>query len=112
MTARTIILAAAALTASCDQPADGCRYEGASFERDTVDVHVVTYQSEHELLAAARERHVVVGEGRKLRAFAVIRGDRCIMHIIDPAVSYQPQWIGHEFVHCIRGDWHPRGENQ
>jgi hypothetical protein len=30
----------------------------------------------------------------------------CNVYIMDPKVNYQPEWYGHELVHCMYGDWH------
>lgn len=30
----------------------------------------------------------------------------CVVHIVDPTVGYYPEFIGHEVMHCIFGDWH------
>lgn len=50
---------------------------------------------------------------RQLIAFSqaspYVKGERrlCIIHMVDPKVSYKPEFIGHELAHCIYGDWHP-----
>jgi hypothetical protein len=34
-------------------------------------------------------------------------GTHCTIHMVDPSIDYQPQYIGHEFIHCMYGDFHP-----
>ena len=30
----------------------------------------------------------------------------CTIHMMDPAVNYEPEIYGHELTHCIRGQFH------
>jgi hypothetical protein len=33
-------------------------------------------------------------------------GNTCEIHIVDPRHQYWPEYIGHEFVHCLVGNFH------
>lgn len=108
-----IIVAAFALT-SCDQRgpgADGYRFEAAEYRRSTVQLSIVEHRSLSELQGAASAAGADVSEGRSLRAFGVISGDRasCTIHVVAPALDYQPEWLGHEVAHCLYGRWHKAG---
>ena len=52
--------------------------------------------------------------GRQLRGneelfgFTVISKEACTITIVDPAVTYRPEELGHEITHCLYGDFHPR----
>lgn len=101
-----LILAAALLLGGCDQSAaDGYAFGVPTFDRVEPNIRVVTHRSLAELRAAA-PKGVYDAEAAKLMAWSVIRPDGCEMHVVDPAVSYQPEWIGHELAHCAWGEWH------
>lgn len=107
-------LAALAIVAglgSCGQSpsADSYTFERKEFERPRVDVTIVVHASTTELRQAAERAGVRVEQGRELMAFAIIGRTQstCELHLVDPARSYQPEWIGHEFAHCAFGRWHP-----
>lgn len=102
-----LILAAALLLTSCDQSeaADGYAFGVPTFDRAEPNIRIVTHRSLAELRAAA-PRGIYDAEAAKLMAWSVIRPDGCEMHVVDPAVSYQPEWIGHELAHCAWGEWH------
>lgn len=104
---RSLILSAGLALSACSPSApDGYRYEQTEFERDQVAVIVVAHPSEADLKRAAERLGVDAGEGRDLMAFGIVRANGCTIHIVEPARSYRPEWIGHEFTHCIRGRWH------
>jgi hypothetical protein len=51
--------------------------------------------------------------GRELRhneqlfGFTTITKDECTITIVDPAITYRPEQLGHEVAHCLYGAWHP-----
>ena len=102
-----LILAAALLLGGCGQSeaADGYAFGAATFDRAEPNIRIVTHRSLAELRAAAPGGIYDTGTA-KLMAWSVIRPDGCEMHVVDPAVSYQPEWIGHELAHCAWGEWH------
>lgn len=84
--------------------ADGFEFSRKQFERLEPQISVVTYEYDNDLQAAARR---LGARGTKnMRAFVVMQGERCEIHVIDPERSWQPQDLGHEFAHCVWGDWH------
>ena len=91
------------LLASCGQPADGHRFERKEFERTRPNISIVLHASLADLRAkapaAARKPH--------LKAWSIIRADSCEVHLVDPVVAYEPQWLGHEVTHCVWGRFHP-----
>ena len=36
-----------------------------------------------------------------------LAGSECIVYIKDPEWVYEPEYIGHEIIHCLYGKWHP-----
>ena len=36
-----------------------------------------------------------------------LAGSECIVYIKDPTWQYEPEYIGHEIIHCLFGKWHP-----
>lgn len=89
--------------AACGQPADGHRFERKEFERSRPDITIVLHPSVADLRAAAppSARH------KYLRGWSVITRTGCELHVVDPAASYRPEWLGHEVAHCVWGRFHP-----
>lgn len=96
------------LLAGCDQggAADGYRFGQKEFDRTRPAITIVTHPTIADLRAKA-PKAAQQPEGRDLMAWSIIRPDGCEVHVVDPARSYQPQWIGHEVAHCVWGRWHP-----
>lgn len=112
MTRRALLALAALAATSCDQQptaADGYQFERKEFTRLAPAATFVVHRSQAELVAAApaATRAAVKAEGRSLMAWSVIRPAGCEVHIVDPAVRYAPEWIGHEVAHCVFGRFHP-----
>lgn len=103
---KMIAVAVALLLAGCaQQGADGYQFDDMEFERPAPNITVVTHPSLAMLRAEAPEG--AVEQGRNLYAWSYISRDACEIHVVDPRVAYQPEWIGHEAAHCIWGRWHP-----
>lgn len=104
---RVLSIAAAAVLASCGgsgDAADGYQFGAKEFDRGRPNITVIMHPTLTDLRAKA-PASAKRGE-RKLMAWGIIRPDGCEIHIVDPAVSYQPEWIGHEVAHCAWGRWH------
>lgn len=95
--------------ASCDtgpKPgADNYTFGTKQYERSSVQINIVTYKTQQEIAAAAKARGV---DSPDIVAFSVLKPpfDTCTVHMIDPAVKYEPEYVGHEFLHCVYGQWH------
>lgn len=95
---------------SCDKgptvATDGYIFTAKQYEKETVTINIVSYKTRDDLLKAARAK----GQNDpNIAAFAVLRPPRfdvCEVHIIDPQTSYEPEFLGHEFAHCVYGQWH------
>jgi hypothetical protein len=94
---------------SCDtQPTgvDGYKFGTPQYEKSSVNVNVVTYKTREEFDAAAKKYGV---ESKQLAAFSVLKPpqfDTCTIHMMHPQTKYYPEFIGHEFTHCLYGQWH------
>lgn len=82
--------------------ADGHTYEKDEFRHEKVTVEIVTYPSVTEL----RKAFPGLTNENELMGWGIVKGNTCQMHVVEPNVNYQPEWIGHEFTHCIRGRFH------
>lgn len=91
--------------AGCNQSADGHRFERKEFERTSPNITIVTHASIADLRAKF-PTSTKAREGDEIMAWSIIRSDTCEIHIVDPARSYQPEWIGHEVAHCVWGRFH------
>jgi hypothetical protein len=108
---KLLLLAASLSLAACgDAPAsDGYTFGSKQYTKDSVQVTVIQYPSLQALNKQARS----LGVDSEVQAFAVLRPpfDSCTIHIVDPSVKYMPEFIGHEFTHCIHGQWHTNNQS-
>lgn len=106
-----IALSLLVFVAACDQAPqpktgkDGYTFYNKQYEKETVTVDIKEYGSQKELYEFAKTRGIDYPE---IIAFSSVSESRshCTMHIIDPTVSYEPEFVGHEFLHCVYGQWH------
>jgi hypothetical protein len=99
---RWVLIFAGLLLSSCNPVAsDGYVFEKKEFDRKQFATVIVVHPSLKEL----RESGPRV-EGRDLMAYGILSKGKCEIHIVDPEVSYEPKWMGHELAHCIYGRWH------
>lgn len=109
MLKRLLPLAFIFALASCDAGpntgADGYKFGEPQYAKQQVQVNVVTYNTQADLLRAAKQLGV---DSPDVVAFSVLRPpfDTCTVHMISPSVRYQPEFVGHEFLHCVYGQWH------
>ena len=111
-----LLLGTLALLVSCDnapnkKAVDGYYFEQESFTRTNFPVEVILVQSEKEMVSLLQQRAGQIQgkiSPKDAAAFTVIRTNdtKCTIYMLDPKVKYQPEFIGHEFVHCIYGVWH------
>ena len=109
---RYLLLCSAMLLAGCNNPqgADNYSFGNKQYEKDSVQVSIVTYDSPAKLQKVAKYEYGV--NSPTLVAFSILRPpfDTCTIHMVDPSVSYQPEFVGHEFLHCVYGQWHTSNE--
>lgn len=100
-----MILALASCGSGGNTGSDGYKFGKTQYEKSTVQINVVTYKTQAELVKASKARGV---DSPDVVAFSVLRPpfDTCTIHMIDPKVKYQPEFVGHEFLHCVYGQFH------
>jgi len=88
---------------------DGYIVEKAEFMHTDINLRVHMYRSRPSFDAASRMMGVEVVKDAKTMGFTVSNpsDNYCDMYIFDPAFYYGPEFIGHELVHCIYGQFHP-----
>ncbi len=98
------------LVASCEPAekpaADGYTFGTPQFELNQTLVSVVTYDNRNDLLKAGKERGIT---DPNLVAFSIVAlppVNKCTIHVMNPAVAYEPEFVGHELTHCLYGQWH------
>lgn len=86
--------------------ADGYTFGEKQYEKQTVQINIVTYKSQADLQRSLGNRAGV--DASNVVAYSVLRPpfDTCTIHMVDPSVSYQPEFVGHEMLHCTYGQWH------
>ncbi len=90
---------------------DGYQFGKAQYEKTSVQVNVVTYKTKAEFDDAAKKYGVI---SKELAAFSILRSpyDQCTIHMIDPRTKYEPEFTGHEFLHCVYGQWHTNNDTR
>jgi hypothetical protein len=100
---------------ACDNPskqrgADGYYFEKETFTRTEFPVEVILVKDAAAITAEIKKRNNIQGtvEPKNVAAFSVVRlnDPKCTIYMVDPKNKYEPEFIGHEFVHCIYGVWH------
>ena len=96
--------------------ADGYYWEKAEYpKKDLVLIDLQVAENEIEWDRMVRKK-LPLYDPDSLGAFATIRtpdspgpkGDECTVWIKDPEWIYEPEFIGHELLHCFYGNWHKR----
>ena len=99
-----------ALVACNAEGSDGYKFEQKEYEHLAPNIEFRTVKNQTELEDAYRTANgTPLPTNRELKAFSILYPDTktCIVFIIDPEEQYGPQWIGHEVVHCMYGQFHP-----
>lgn len=87
---------------------DGYYFGEPQYENSNVSVSIVTY-TEKSFAEEVKQR----GLPPEVKAFSELFSnaqDKCKIHIVNPAIKYEPEVVGHEFLHCVYGQWHTNNE--
>ena len=85
---------------------DGYVFSDKEFTQLDINLRVVYYDSIEELQLEAQIKEFAFWAD--ILAFSEVTDNYCEVHIVDPAVAYHPERLGHEIAHCLHGNWHPR----
>lgn len=105
---------------SCDtktnKGADGYTFGTPQYEKQRVTIDVVTYKTRTEFNKALKNYSDIPKDANyEVQAFSELRPstnfDNCTIHMMEPSTDYQPEFIGHEFVHCVYGQWHTNNKS-
>lgn len=99
-----------ALLVGCNYPnkaADGYVFGKPTFKHEQIQLSVILLDNQEAVireLAKRKDGYV----DKTVIAFSSIGANTntCTIYMIDPAKQYLPEFIGHELVHCIYGQWH------
>lgn len=82
---------------------DGYKFLTKQYTRTNVKVRVVVHPNRASLQRAADK----VGLNAGTLSFTNVNNPKeCVVHIVDPSYTYEPEIVGHEFLHCMYGQWH------
>ena len=100
-----------AIVVSCNsiQPrrgADGYQYTTPEYEQSQMNVNIQTYKSQHDFDNMVKIMNIKVADSERVAAFSILRGSTCTIHIVHPSVKYEPEFYGHELMHCYSGQFH------
>jgi hypothetical protein len=77
------------------------------YVKDYSYIRIVKYDTFAALAISAKQHGFKMWQA--VRAFAVQDSSPlgpCTVHIVDPKISYNPDYFGHEALHCFYGNWH------
>ena len=100
--------------------ADGYYWEREEYPKKEIvliDLKVAENQLQWEEYVRSK---LPLWDADNLGAFATVRtpdgpgerGDECTVYIKDPDWIYEPEFIGHELLHCFYGNWHKRQDRR
>lgn len=111
---KKLAIALMLMLASCNKGpapgADGYTFGNKQYERQSVQVNIVVYKTTAEFSRELKRRNLP----ENTVAFTTIRPpfDACTINMIDPSVKYEPEFVGHEFLHCVYGQWHTNNDSR
>lgn len=92
---------------------DGYYIEREEYRHESINVKIVRYRSHQKLIDSWIKKFGAIDlpGDKTIRAFSEWRvtpiGVTCTIHIVEPKIDYQPQFMGHELMHCMSGSFHP-----
>lgn len=92
-----------------DRGDDGYIIERSEFDHRYLTLRLHLYRSVSSFEKAAKANGVASTSKIKTKGFTFYNPNSlvCDMYIYDPKYDYEPEFIGHELVHCLYGDFHP-----
>lgn len=92
--------------------ADNYYFEQKQFDKLPLRPSIKTYSSLKELRQVFKVTRPIAAKRvdvDSVMAYAVINLEdhTCVVHTVDPAILYMPEYIGHEITHCLYGNFHP-----
>lgn len=90
---------------------DGYIFHKKQYTKNELQITVVEHPSYADLRASAKAESSTVKteiDFSALAAYSVLQPTTnvCTIHIVDPSKEYTPEFVGHEFLHCVYGQWH------
>lgn len=88
--------------------ADKYYFAQKEFQKKRVTITIVLYKNYEDLAKVANKNGLYADENEYIVAFSSYTraGKTCTIHMVDPAVIYQPEFTGHEMLHCFFGQFH------
>jgi hypothetical protein len=105
---KSVIMAFALLLVSCgpSQSSDGYYFESVDMPNTHRQITIITHPSLIDFSNEIQKRHIK--RDGEVFGFSVINPikNSCEVHIVDPALRYKPEELGHEITHCLYGNFH------
>lgn len=109
-----LILGLGLFLSSCDdgpkRAADDYYFEEKEFERTSLGVTVVLFETRREFEETAKQKLGRDFPVETVAAFGSLSlvGNNCTIYTMDASVQYEPEFLGHELAHCIWGRFHEK----
>jgi hypothetical protein len=83
-------------------------FTGFQYKKTEVNIRLVLYTNYDDIARVASQYDLNVGPGEYVVAFSKdrLKDNVCEIHMLDPEVSYRPEFTGHEMLHCFYGQFH------
>lgn len=89
---------------------DGYVFQQKAFSRLVLRLRVHEYRTRAALHRAVLRVAPDTEAIDDVVGFATFGTRGCDVYLLDPAVRYEPEVIGHELAHCLHGNFHPGQE--
>jgi hypothetical protein len=107
-----LMLAGCDIAPSSKTGADGYKFGDKQYTQTELKVSVVIYPDKKSFENEIKRRNL---KYKDIAAFSVLYvkdQSRCTIHMVDPGVDYSPEFVGHEFLHCVYGQWHTSNDKR
>lgn len=91
---------------------DGYKFGEKQYTQTELKINVVLYPDRKAFEKEVTRRKI---KAENVAAFSILYvGDptRCTIHMVDSAAEYAPEFVGHEFLHCVHGQWHTNNDKR
>ena len=106
------------LISSCEpvqkNGSDGYAFGEKQYTQTPVTVEVVVYPDRNAFEREVKRLELSADGGEIVAFTSLYPSDksRCTINMVDPASEYKPEFVGHEFLHCVYGQWHTSNQHR
>lgn len=100
---------------SIAKASDGYQFHSKEYTNEMTLITTKIFKTREEFNKEAERLGIQVQYGDEfLAAFSLVEKDPrfCTIYMVDQEVEYTPAFVGHEFLHCVHGQWHVSNDSK